>query len=293
MPPRGSALRIQSRAYAWRRALGRIPVHLTLLLLCAMWITPVLGLLTTSFRPLSDVVDTGWWQILETRNVTLDNYRTAFDVANVGGAFLNSLLITIPANVGLVSVSAVAAYTLSKMRFVGRNTVFLGIIALLAIPPQVTLAPIFELFSALSLTGKIPSVWIFQAGFTMPLGIFILTAFFDELPDDLIEAAEVDGASPVQAFLRVVLPLAKPGLVSVLILHFIFSWNDLLIPLMLLRPDSAPLTVEIAGLMQQTSTDSSVILAAAAVVSVLLPMVLFYSLQRSFVRGLTSGAVKG
>src|SRR5690606_9457344 len=118
----------------------------------------------------------------------------------------------------------------------------LGVISLLAIPPAVTLAPIVELFSWLGLTGLVPSVWIFQSGFTMPLGIFILVAFFDELPSEMLEAAHVDGANPVQVFLRVALPLAKPGLISVLVLHFLFSWNDLLIPLLLLRPDSAPIT---------------------------------------------------
>jgi alpha-glucoside transport system permease protein len=278
---------------AVRRLLGRVWLHTALLALCALMVIPVVSLAVTSFRPLQDVIQSGWWHAFTTGNLTFENYLSAIDEADLGQAFLNSLIITVPANIALVSMSAIAAYAISKMQLIGRNFVLLGIISLLAIPPAVTLAPVVELFAWLDLTGMVSSVWIFQAGFTMPLGIFILVAFFDELPSDMLEAAYVDGATAPQVFLRVALPLATPGLISVLVLHFLFSWNDLLIPLLLLRPDSAPITVQIASLVQTTSSDKTTQLAAAAMVSLALPVILFYSLQRYFVTGLTGGAMKG
>jgi len=258
-----------------------------------VWVVPLLGLVSTSFRPLNDVKTTGWWDIFSTLRFTLDNFRQAFDQAGMGGAILNSLAITLPANAAFVTMATLTAYAISKMKFVGRTTVYLLIITMMAMPPQITLAPIFKLFSVLHLTGQIPSVWIFQAGFTMPLGILIMTAFFLELPEELTEAARVDGASESEVFLRVALPLAVPGLVSIFILHFIFSWNDLLIPLMLLRPGQAPVTMRIAGLMVQNASDTSAMIAAAALVSLIIPAVLFFMFQKAFVRGLTRGAVKG
>lgn len=276
-----------------RRIAGRIGVHVGVIVVLVLWITPIVGLLVTAFRPLSDVRETGWWGVFSTRTLTLENFRIALDQAKMGGAVLNSLAITLPANVGFVTMATLTAYAISKMRFVGRTTIFVLIITMMAMPPQITLAPIFKLFSILDLTGQIPAVWIFQAGFTMPLGILIMTAFFDELPSELLEAARVDGASDLQTFLRVALPLARPGVVSIFILHFIFSWNDLLIPLMLLKPGQSPVTVRIAALMVQNAADTTAMVAAAALVSLILPAIVFFSFQKSFVRGLTRGAVKG
>lgn len=286
-------VKVGASRFTARRIVARTWLHTSLILLCVLMVIPVVALVVSSFRPLADVIQSGWWRIFATGDMTLGNYTSAIDEANLGQAFVNSLVITIPANVGLVSMSAIAAYVISKMQLIGRNFVLLGIISLLAIPPAVTLAPVVELFGWLGLTGMVPSVWIFQAGFTMPLGIFILVAFFDELPSDMLEAANVDGASPLQTFLRVALPLARPGLISVLVLHFLFSWNDLLAPLLLLRPDSAPITVQIASLVQTTSSDKTTQLAAAAMISLVLPVILFFSLQRYFVRGLTGGSMKG
>lgn len=281
------------KGHEWKRILGRRGVQIAMVVIVIVWVTPLISLTSAAFRPLNDMKLTGWWVILWKPTLTLENFRQAFDQADMIGAFFNSLAITLPANVALVTMATLTGYAISRMRFVGRTTVFLLIITMMAMPPQITLAPIFKLFSLLHLTGQIPAVWIFQAGFTMPLGILIMTAFFDELPRDLLEAARVDGASEVDTFLRVALPLAVPGIVSVLVLHFIFSWNDLLIPLMLLRPPQAPVTMRIAGLMVQNASDTSAMISAAALFSLILPVIVFFSFQRAFVRGLTRGAVKG
>lgn len=279
----------------WRRRASRpsFLVHVVILALCLLWAIPLIDGLVTALRPIGDVVRTGWWGVFETRRLTFDNFREALWQARMGDAFINSVVVTLPANMILVSLSAIVAYAFTRMKIIGRTGALAGIVALMMIPPQLTLVPIFKLFNWLNLTGEIPAVWIFQGGYTMPLGIFILVAFFQSLPSEVMEAAEVDGATPVQAFTRVALPLARPGLLSVFILHFLFSWNDLLIPLLLLRPDAAPLTVRIASLLQTTSTDPLTVVAAAAALSVTLPIILFYALQKYFVRGLAAGATKG
>lgn len=275
-----------------RRRLGSAVPHLVVVVLGVVWAVPLLGLIVTSLRGAGDVANSGWWNAFTQNDWTLQNFRDAFS-QGVGSSVVTSLLITVPANVLLVSCSAVVAYALKHMRFIGRGAVTAGILAMLVIPPQITLEPTFRLFQALGLVGKVPAVWIFQAGFTMPLGIFILLAFMNDLPRDIVEAARVDGASEVAIFRRIVLPLISPGLASVLILHFIFSWNDLLVPLLFLQTNSPPLTVLVAGLTQQTNADTTPVVAAAGVVSVLIPVAVMFGLQRYFVRGLTGGALKG
>jgi alpha-glucoside transport system permease protein len=274
------------------RALRRSLVHVIVAGVCVIWGVPLVGFVVTSFRPTGAAATTGWWDAFGQNEWTLANFRVAF-AAGLGHAGLNSLLITVPANIALVTFAAVVAYVLTQMAFVGRAVTLVVILAFLTMPPQVTLEPTFKLFAALHLVGQIPSVWIFQAGFTMPLGIFILVAFFHLIPHELVEAARIDGASEVRILLRIFGPLALPGLLCVLILHFIFSWNDLLIPLLFLNSQAAPLTVQVAGIAQQTNADTQATVAAAALLSVLPPVALFYGLQRYFVRGLTAGATKG
>lgn len=275
-----------------RRRRGAPVALLTVTVLGFIWAVPLLGFIVTAFRGAGDVANSGWWNAFTQNNWTLQNFRDALTQGAADSA-LTSLLITLPANVLLVSCSAVVAYALRQMKFVGRGAVTAAILAMLVMPPQITLEPTFRLFEALDLVGKAPAVWMFQAGFTMPLGIFILLAFMNDLPDDIVEAARIDGASDVDIFRRIVLPLIAPGLASVLILHFIFSWNDLLVPLLFLQTNSPPLTVLVAGLTQQTNADTTPIVAAAGVISVLIPVAVMFGLQRYFVRGLTGGALKG
>ncbi|HEX7098999.1 MAG TPA: carbohydrate ABC transporter permease [Acidimicrobiia bacterium] len=272
---------------------GRVGTHLVILLLCVVWILPLVEGVVTSLRTLEDAFEVGWWGVFTDQRITFDNYAAAWGQAQMGGALLNSLLITLPANAVLVSVSAIVAYTFAQMEFLGRRTTFAIIVALMLIPPQITLVPVLKLFNWIGVNGTLPAMWIYQGGYTMPLGIFILVAFFQNLPKELVEAAEVDGATPLQAFVRVALPLARPGLLSVFILHFLFSWNDLLTPLVFLPPEAAPLTVRVAALLQTSSTDPLVVVSAAAVIAIALPMTLFFTLQRFLARGLTAGAVKG
>ncbi|NUT54096.1 MAG: carbohydrate ABC transporter permease [Saccharothrix sp.] len=278
----------------WLRTLRRSPLHLTILVLCAIWLTPALGLLITSFRTPGDTAKSGWWDALTAPAFTVHNYTDALDGTDITDGLLNSLLIAVPTTVVTVLVSAFAGYAFAWMRFRGRGPLFLVVIGLLVVPPQVTLVPMMKLLDSLGLMGTVPAVWIYQVGFTLPFGIFLLRNFFAAMPKELLDAAQVDGAGQMRIFLKIVLPTSGPALASLAILQFIWSWNDLLTPLLFMggQNDGAPVTVQIAGLVQSTGEGQN-LLTAATFLAVLLPLIVFFSLQRYYARGMMSGSVKG
>ncbi|NUP75459.1 MAG: carbohydrate ABC transporter permease [Sinomonas sp.] len=273
---------------------GRIPVHAIVLVLMVIWFTPVLGLFTSSFRTASDTASTGWWMAFVAPLFTGYNYQQAFAIAGVGGSMATSLAISIPVTVMTTLLSAVGAFALTTMSFRGRSILSLLLVALLVVPPQVTLVPMLQFFTAVGLSGTVPAVWIFQVGFTLPFGIFLVRGFIASIPEDVLEAAAIDGASALRIFRSVVLPLSLPILASLSIMQFLWSWNDLLVPLLFLGGTdlTQPMTVQIAGLVQETGQGQSLLLAST-VVSTLLPLTILIGLQRYFVRGILGGAVKG
>ncbi|WP_326761661.1 carbohydrate ABC transporter permease [Streptomyces phaeochromogenes] len=277
-----------------RRVLSRSPMHLVLIVIGVIWAVPVIGLLVTSFRTTGAVATSGWWTELTHPAFTPENYRGAATFMDLGAAAVNSLAIAVPATVGAVIVSAVAAYALARMPFRGRLPILLLVIALQVTPPQLTLVPVLRLFNTIGLTGSTPAVWLYQIGFTIPFGVFLLYGFFASVPAELLEAAALDGAGEFTIFRRIVLPTATPVLAALAMLQFIWSWNDLLTPLLFLGggSENAPFTVQIAGLLQATGEGQET-LAAAALLSVLLPLTVLLLLQRYFVRGILGGAVKG
>jgi alpha-glucoside transport system permease protein len=276
------------------RFVKRSPLHLTVIVLCAIWLAPTLGLFVTSIRTPSDITSGGWWESVTNPKFTFFNYQQALEQSEISGSILNSLLIAVPTTVLLVLISAFAGYAFAWMRFPGRETLFFVVIAMLVVPPQVTLIPMLKLCNTLGLTGTLPAVWLYQIGFTLPFGIFMLRNFFAGLPKELIEAAQMDGASPVRTFMQVVLPVSAPACASLAILQFIWSWNDLLIPLLFLGggSDNAPMTVRIAGLVQSTGEGKN-LLTAATFIAVIIPLAVFFAMQRYFARGVVAGAVKG
>ncbi|MFC9454486.1 carbohydrate ABC transporter permease [Streptomyces sp. NPDC056983] len=277
-----------------RRTLSRSPVHMVLTVIGVIWAVPVLGLVVTSFRTTGAVATSGWWNEFVHSAFTAENYGNAATFIDLGAAAGNSLAIAVPATVGTVTVSAVAAYALARMPFRGRLPLLLLVIALQVTPPQLTLVPVLRLFNAIGLTGSTPAVWLYQIGFTIPFGVFLLYGFFASVPGELLEAAALDGAGEFTIFRRIVLPTATPVLSALAMLQFIWSWNDLLTPLLFLGGGSAnaPFTVQIAGLLQATGQGQETT-AAAALVSVLIPLTALLLLQRYFVRGILGGAVKG
>ena len=192
-------------------------------------------------------------------------------------------------------VASFAAYAFAWMRFPGRDWIYLIIVALLVVPIQMTLIPILTLFTNVGLTGSYVAIWLAHTAYGLPFAVYLLRNFFAALPPDLIESARVDGASHLRIFTRILLPLSVPALASLVIFQFIWVWNDLLVALIYLGtdPSKAPLTVAVANLVNSYGTNEYEILTTAAFISMALPLVLFFSLQRYFVRGILAGSVKG
>ena len=240
-------------------------------------------------------IPAGWWNAFRLPfEFTLDNYKEVLTENNMAQSFLNSLLITIPATIIPILVAAYAAYAFAWMEFPGRNLLFILVVGLLVIPVQSSLIPVLQFSTNLGITGSFPAVWLAHTGFGLPFAIFLLRNFFGQLPKEMFESAYLDGASPTTAFFRLVLPLSVPAIASLVIFQFMFVWNDLLVALILVggTADVAPMTVTIANLVNSLGQGYH-LLTAAAFISMILPLVVFFSLQRYFVRGILGGSVKG
>ena len=279
------------------RLAGRTPVHIGLVIIALVWLVPTIGLLVTSFRPRGDIQSSGWWTIFAGNlDLTIDNYTTVLgaDLASQSmfEAFLNTLYITVPATILPLILASLAAYAFAWVKFPFRDTLFLAIIALLLVPLQMTLIPLSRLFRDLGLIGTFWPIWIIHTTFALPFGIFLLRNFFITLPKDLIEAARIDGASTFGIFRKIVLPLSVPALASYAIFQFLWVWNDLLVALVFApRPAGLPMTTQVGALLGTYGTEWD-ILAAASFLIMIVPLAVFFSLQRFFVQGLLAGSVK-
>lgn len=275
------------------------------------WTIPTFGLFITSFRPGSDTQSTGWWTVFTDPAFTLENYRLALTsggtALTLGASFLNSLAITIPVVLFALAVASLIAYAFAWIDFKGRNFFFIFIFALQIVPLQMALVPLLSLFSrgltindvtifpGFDLRGvehSFATVWIAHVIFAMPLAIFLLHNFIAEIPHEVIEAARVDGAGHGQIFFRLILPLAAPALASFAVLEFIWVWNDLLVATIFAPSSSLPLTQSLNSL-SGTWGDQWFLQSAGTFISILVPLIVFFALQRFFVRGLLAGATKG
>jgi alpha-glucoside transport system permease protein len=276
---------------------GRIISSLALLFLCLVWLLPTFGLLVSSFRAEDLVKTTGWWTAFanlgDFSQWTLSNYSEVLQ-AGMGNAFLNSIAVTVPAVVIPILAAAFAAYAFAWMRFPGREVLFVVVIGLLVVPLQVAFIPLLRIYSALGLTGTFPAVWLAHTGFGMPLAVYLLRNYMGSLPAEVIESAQVDGASHYQIFWRLMIPLSTPVLAAFAILQFLWVWNDFLIALIFLGSTEANQVVQLvlANLVGSRGQDWH-LLTAGAFITISVPLLVFFSLQRYFVRGLTAGSVKG
>lgn len=277
-----------------RKILSRWPLHVILIVTALLWMTPTVGLLISSFRPATDVASSGWWTAFQTPfEFTLDNYSDVLSQNRMGQSFLNSLIITIPGTVVPIMVAAFAAYAFAWLRFPGRNVLFIFVVALLVVPVQMTLIPVLRLLTDLNLAGTFPAIWLAHTGYGLPFAIFLLRNFFGALPKELMESARLDGASNMRIFFRLVLPLSVPAIASLAIFQFLWVWNDLLVAMIYLQnPELAPMTLTINNLVSSFGTEWQ-LLTAAAFISMALPLVVFFALQRYFVQGILAGSVKG
>lgn len=273
---------------------ARFPLHIVIIVLALLWMTPTVGLLVSSFRPANLVSTTGWWTAFQTPfQFTLENYSTVLSQAGMGRSFINSIIIAVPATIIPTFIAGFAAFAFTWMKFPGRNILFIFVVALLVVPIQMTLIPVLRLYANLNLVSTFPGIWLAHTAYGLPLAVFLLRNFFGSLPKELIESAHLDGASNMRVFLRIILPLSVPALASLAIFQFLWVWNDLLIALVYLQtPNLAPMTVTINNLVSSFGT-SWQLLTAAAFISMILPLIIFFSLQRYFVEGITAGAIKG
>ena len=250
-----------------------------------------------SFRKPLDINRSGWWTFLQNPDLTLDNYRLALGhgTSSLADEFVNSIVITIPAVLLPILLATLAAYAFAWMDFKGRNLLFVAVFTMQIVPIQVTMIPLLSMYvNTLHLNGTFWSVWISHTIFALPLAVFLMHNFIKEIPGELVEAARVDGAGHVRIFFRVMLPLLTPALAAFGIFQFLWVWNDLLVSLVFLggSPEFRPITVAISELAG-TRGSAWFLLSAGAFIAMVVPVVVFLSLQRYFVRGLLAGGLKG
>ncbi len=273
-------------------------VRIIILIICLLWVVPTIGVIITSFRGVDDAQSTGWWHVFSDpgslSRLTLGNYSSALNgTFNVGEAFANSFAITLPATIIPIMFAAFGAYAFTFMRFKGREFLFVVIVSMLVVPNQVAFVPLLKIYGSLGLNGTFAAVWLAHAGFAMSLAMYILRNYMATLPGEVIESAKIDGASHFQIFWKLVVPMSLPALASFAIFQFLWVWNDLLVALVFIGSGpNQPLPLAIKSLLGNEGQGWQ-LLTAGGVIMMIVPVAVFLALQRFFVRGLTSGAVKG
>jgi len=294
VPPSGA---ISASAKNVRKRLSSPYASIAAIVIAVLWTVPTFGLFVTSLRPQLAIRRTGWWTALSDPTFTLDNYKTVLSSegsAGLGSYFINTFVIVIPSVIIPICLAALAAYAFAWIDFPGRNVLFVMVFALQIVPIQVTLLPLLTLYVHAGVAGSFWTIWISHTTFALPLAIFLLHNFMREIPRELLEAARVDGAGHVAIFFRILLPLLTPALAAFGIFQFLWVWNDLLVALTFVGSQNtvAPLTVALFN-MSGTRGNAWYLLSAGAFVSIIIPLVVFLSLQRFFVRGLLAGGLKG
>jgi alpha-glucoside transport system permease protein len=283
-PPETTAQRIL-------RIIAKAPVHLVLVFIGVLWLVPTFGLLITSILAPATFNNEGWWKFFSKPSVaTWKNYHDIFQ----NGPITHSLWVTAQIAIGgtllPILVAALAAYAFAWLEFPGRDWLFIGVIALLVVPLQMALIPIFSLYNKLGIFDTVLSLVLFHTAFGLPFAIFLLRNFFVGIPRDILESARIDGSSEIRIFLRLILPLGLPAVASLAIFQFLWTWNDLIVALTFGR-QTQPITVAIFSQLGEFGSNIEII-APAAFVSLAIPLAVFFAFQRYFVQGLLAGSVK-
>ena len=268
--------------------------------LAIIWLLPTIGLLITSVRERTEAQRTGWWDVILnplSQRWELGSYASVLSESDLGKSFISSLAVTIPATILPLLFAAYAAYGFTFLVFKGREFYFALIIGLLVVPLQGALVPVLKMFisftekTGIEISGQYAAAWFVHSAFAMPLAIYILRNYMMTIPNTLIEAARVDGASNFTIFWRLVLPISVPALASFAIFQFLWVWNDYLIAFVFIGSERPVLTYTLLSLLG-TYGEGWQQVAAGSFISLSIPLLVFFSLQRYFIRGLTAGAVK-
>jgi len=304
----------QGAAKEIRKSFSSKTASILVIILTILWTVPTFGVLVTSFRPAKAVAGSGWWEFFAHPSVTFSNYNQVLFKGGFGVSggiipfLVNSLAITIPATLIALTVACMAAYCLAWVRFRGSDTIFFIVFALQVVPLQMSLIPLQRFYNFGAHIGTVPifpalhlgkhyplaQIWVSHTMFALPLAIFLLHNFIAQLPRDLMEAARVDGANHFRIFRTVVLPLITPAVASFAIFEFLWVWNDLLVALTFggYSQASTPVTARLQQMIGQYGVNWQ-LLTAGAFVAMIIPLIVFFALQRYFVRGLLAGSVKG
>ena len=289
------------------------PISKTILVTIALtWMLPYFGFVFSSFRPGDSIKRTSWWNSIITgdfiREFTLENYTEIFITDNLSRSFFNSLAVTIPSTIIPITIAAFAAYAFAFMEFRGKEPLFLLVVASMIIPLQMSLIPLVQLFKsgvevfglpiipALDINGTFVATWFAHSGFGLPLATFLLRDFMMSLPRSVIESAKIDGASNMTTFFKLVLPLSVAGIAAFATFQFLWVYNDFLVANVFLgvyKPENLVVTSHVSQLAVGAYGEAWHLRTSGAIISMIVPLTVFFSLQRFFIRGLIGGAVKG
>ena len=273
------------------RFTAKAPVNLILILLGLLWLVPTIGLFLTSILPASALASKGWWQIFSHPSLaTWSNYDALIHNSGMVDALKTTAYIAVGNTLLVIVVGAMAGYAFAWLEFPGRDWIFIAVIALLVVPLQMALIPMFRLYDTFSLYDTVLGIMLFHVAFGLPFAIFLLRNFFIGIPKDILESARIDGASEIRIFLRLIMPLGLPAIASLAIFQFLWTWNDLIVALTF-GQNTQPITVWIFGQLREFGTSVDVI-APASFISLLIPLAVFFAFQRYFVQGLLAGSVK-
>jgi alpha-glucoside transport system permease protein len=269
----------------------KAPVQLALVVLGLVWLVPTVGIFLTSILPAQAFTVKGWWQVFSKPSLaTWENYSSVLHNHSITHSLAITAEIAIGNTLIVIVVGALAGYAFAWLEFPGRDWIFIGVIALLVVPLQMALIPMFTLYNHLSLYDTVLGIVLFHAAFGLPFAIFLLRNFFVGIPKDILESARIDGASEIRIFLRLILPLGLPAIASLAIFQFLWTWNDLLVALTFAQ-NVQPITVAIFSNLRQFGANIDLI-APASFISLLVPLTVFFAFQRYFVQGLLAGSVK-
>jgi alpha-glucoside transport system permease protein len=281
----------ESLAARVARILAKTPIQIGLAFVGLLWLVPTLGVLFTSLLAPADFIAEGWWQVFSAPSrTTFENYDAIFANEAITSALLTTVWVAVGGTVLPIIVAALAGYAFAWLDFPGRDWFFILVVALLVVPLQMALIPIFSLYNTFHLFDTVIGLVLFHTAFGLPFAIFLLRNFFIGIPKDILESARIDGASELRIFVRLILPLGLPAIASLAIFQFLWTWNDLLVALVFGR-NTQPITVAIFTQLRQFGGNIDII-APATFVSLVIPLAVFFAFQRYFVQGLLAGSVK-